>query len=108
MSTRRMRKRLGSHGVCAFLFVSLALLPFALPAQNPRGTLRGVVQDASGGRVPSAKITVQASETKLQRELTSDSRGEFRIDDIVRGTYPVNVHANGLAQPHSTLQINDI
>src|SRR6267143_3073843 len=106
MSTRRMRKRLGSHGVCAFLFVSLALLPFALPAQNPRGTLRGVVQDASGGRVPSAKITVQASETKLQRELTSDSRGEFRIDDMVTGTYRVKVQANGFAEANSNVKIS--
>jgi hypothetical protein len=101
-----MRKRLGSHGVCAFLFVSLALLPFALPAQNPRGTLRGVVQDASGGRVPSAKITVQASETKLQRELTSDSRGEFRIDDMVPGTYRVKVQANGFAEANSNVKIS--
>ncbi len=86
------------HLPALFLFVSVGLLPFALEAQNPRGALRGVVQDSNGGRVPSAKITVQTAESSLQREVSSDSRGEFRIEDLVPGTYQVKVHANGFAE----------
>ena len=69
MSNQRIRERPGSYRTPLFLFVSLALLPFALLAQNPRGTLRGVVQDASGARVPSAKIFIRAAESALQREI---------------------------------------
>src|SRR6266446_3856444 len=106
MSDHSSPKRLGCFRIYLFLLVLSALLPCELLAQNPRGALRGVIQDASGGRVPSAKITVQASETKLQRELTSDSRGEFRIDDMVPGTYRVKVQANGFAEANSNVKIS--
>ncbi len=105
MSNQRIRERPGSYRTPLFLFVSLALLPFALLAQNPRGTLRGVVQDASGARVPSAKIFIRAAESALQREIASDSRGEFRIDDLQPGTYRVKVQANGFAEANSNVKI---
>jgi len=75
-----------------------------LLAQNPRGALRGVIQDASGGRVPSAKISVRAAESSFQREITSDSRGEFRIDDLPPGAYHVKVQANGFAEANSNVK----
>jgi hypothetical protein len=77
----------------------------AAPAQEFRGALRGVVQDASGGRIPAAKILVRAAESSLQREIASDSRGEFRIDDLQPGTYRVKVHANGFAEANSNVRI---
>ncbi len=40
--------------------VSATLLAAALKAQNPRGSLRGTVQDATGARVASAKIVMRA------------------------------------------------
>jgi Carboxypeptidase regulatory-like domain/TonB dependent receptor-like, beta-barrel len=74
-------------------------------AQEFRGALRGVVQDASGGRMPAAKITVRAAESPLQREATSDARGEFRIDDLLPGIYRVKVQANGFAEANSNVKI---
>jgi carboxypeptidase family protein len=88
-----------------FALFSLLLLPFELFAQNPRGTLRGTVQDVSGGRISSAKIVVQAAESTLQREVTSDARGEFRIDDLVPGTYRVVATANGFAEASSHVKV---
>jgi len=78
---------------------------FVAPAQEFRGALRGVVQDASGGRVPAAKIIVRAAESPLQREASSDSHGEFRIDDLLPGTYRVKVQANGFAEANSNVKI---
>jgi hypothetical protein len=89
----------------SFLFLSLVLSPFELPAQNSRGTLRGTVQDASGGRISSAKIVVQTPASALQREATSDARGEFRMDDLAPGTYQVVVTANGFTQVGSDVKI---
>ena len=37
------------------------LLPSLLPAQNPRGSLRGTVQDPTGARIPQAKIVISTS-----------------------------------------------
>jgi len=76
-----------------------------LSAQEFRGALRGIVQDASGGRVPAAKIFIHGNESSLQREIASDSRGEFRIDDLLPGTYGVKVQANGFADANSNVKI---
>jgi hypothetical protein len=78
---------------------------FLSPAQGFRGALRGVVQDASGGRVPAAKIVVQAAESSLHRETSSDTRGEFRLDDLLPGAYRVKVQASGLAEATSNVKI---
>jgi hypothetical protein len=64
-------------------------------AQSTRGTLRGKVTDTSGGRIPFASVVVRAIDSSLQREITADARGEFRIDDLPPATYRVVVSANG-------------
>ncbi len=95
----------GSCRTALFSFLILALLPFALLAQNPRGSLRGIVQDASGAVIPSAKILVRAAESSLQREATSDDRGEFRIEDLLPGTYHLAVNAKGFAEARSDVKV---
>jgi Carboxypeptidase regulatory-like domain/TonB dependent receptor len=102
----KMARRLcHSHSwLCVWLVFAL-LLPSAILAQDPRGTLRGVVQDASGGRVPSAKIVVQALDSSLEREVSSNDRGDFRIDGLLPGTYDVSVDANGFARATSDVKI---
>ena len=68
-----------------------------LYAQNPRGSLRGTVQDATGARIPSAKIELQAADSSLRRESASEANGEFRLDDLLPGTYGLTVKASGFA-----------
>jgi len=93
------------HLLASIAFFSLLLLPFESPAQNPRGTLLGTVEDAGGGRIASAKIVVQAVESTIEREATSDERGEFRIDDLVPGTYRVVASAKGFAEASSDVKV---
>jgi hypothetical protein len=85
--------------------VSLALLSIALHAQNPRGSLRGTVQDMTGARIPSAKIVMRAVDSSLQREATSEDRGEFRLDDLLPGTYHMTVSATGFAPAQSDVSV---
>ncbi|HEX7697012.1 MAG TPA: carboxypeptidase regulatory-like domain-containing protein, partial [Candidatus Acidoferrum sp.] len=75
------------------------------PAQEFRGALRGVVQDARGGRVPAAKIVVQAAESSLRREASSDTRGEFRLDDLLPGAYRLRVIASGFAEASAEVSV---
>lgn len=74
-------------------------------AQNPRGVLGGVVQDGSGGRIPSARISVRAVDSSREREVLSDHRGEFRLDDLQPGTYRVAVVARGFAEASSRVTV---
>ena len=105
MNSRFLRERPDFRGTGVFSFLFFALLPFALLAQNPRGSLRGTVQDSNGGRVAGAKIVVQAHESSIEREASSDSSGEFRIDDLLPGRYHARVSATGFAQASAEVKV---
>src|SRR5713226_964852 len=91
--------------IVCFHFLLYCAGALVAPAQESRGALRGFVQDAGGGRVPAAKIAVQSADSALQREIASDSRGEFRIDNLLPGTYRLKVQANGFAEAYSNVKI---
>ena len=65
----------------------------------------GSVVDSSGGRVQSADIQLQASESSLARQTKSDSHGEFSFGDLPPGTYKVTVRAPGFADATSTVAV---
>jgi hypothetical protein len=85
--------------------VSMAVLVTVLEAQNPRGSLRGTVQDATGARIPSAKIVVQPIGESMQREASTEDRGEFRLDDLQPGAYRITVTAAGFAPAQADVAI---
>lgn len=107
--SKKNRRFFGSRLVLAVfplsIFTSILLLPSVSTAQNPRGALRGTVQDQSGGRVPSAKVVVQSAETGIVREAGCNDRGEFRIDELPPGNYQVIVSANGFAEASSSVTV---
>ncbi|HTG29439.1 MAG TPA: carboxypeptidase-like regulatory domain-containing protein, partial [Methylomirabilota bacterium] len=78
--------------LAVLLLLEAGLAPY-LAAQNPRGTLRGVVQDSSGARIPRAKVTVEATGLSTERKVETSERGEFRVDDLLPGEYRVRVEA---------------
>jgi hypothetical protein len=81
------------------------VLTTLLPAQNPRGSLRGAVQDATGARIPSARIVVQSVDSPMQRVATSEDRGEFRLDELLPGSYRITVSATGFAPAEAYVSI---
>ncbi len=81
------------------------LLSPATYGQNPTGTLRGDVQDQTGGRVPAANITVQAVGSSLKRETKSDDHGEFRLSQLLPGTYHITVDAKGFAEAQADVAV---
>jgi hypothetical protein len=90
----------------AFALTLIAILFTAsLQAQNSRGSLRGTVQDATGARVASAKIVAQLSGSSVQREATSEDRGEFRLDDLSPGNYRITISAAGFAPAQTDVWI---
>jgi len=88
-----------------FALTSILFLLATAQAQNPRGSLRGAVQDATGARIPSAKIVLESTASSLRREATSEDRGEFRIDDLLPGNYRVTVTAPNFAPAQSEVSV---
>jgi hypothetical protein len=87
------------------LALSAILLGTTLYAQNSRGSLRGTVQDSTGARIASAKIVAQLTGSSLQRSVTSEDRGEFRLDDLLPGTYRITVNAPGFAAAEAEVPV---
>jgi hypothetical protein len=84
-------------------FLCFVLVP--LLAQNPRGSIRGTVQDATGARIPHAKIVLQSIDSSLRREAVSEDRGEFRFDDLLPGTYRMTVSAAGFTPAEADVAV---
>ena len=85
--------------------VCLLSLSYSLWAQNPRGALRGEVEDASGGRVAAAQIKVSAQTSGVERQVTANDRGEFRIEGLLPGAYRVTVSAKGFAEASADVDV---
>jgi carboxypeptidase family protein len=74
-------------------------------AQQFRGSLFGQVLDESGARIAGAKIVIRAVALVAQREATSDTHGEFRIDDLPPGPYQVVVTAAGFTDASANIDV---
>src|ERR1700730_958917 len=92
-------------GHCGRILLLLTGLVSIASAQNPTGSLRGVVQDNSSARIPSAEISVQSAQSSLTRRIVADERGEFRVDDLPPEAYRMVVNAKGFAQARSDVRV---
>ncbi len=93
-----MRSSSRQTALASTLLAILLAASLYAEAQNPRGSLRGTVQDATGARIPSAVIVAQLAGSSMQRTATSEDRGEFRLDDLLPGSYHMTVTAKGFSQ----------
>src|SRR6516225_6061549 len=99
-----MRSLLHKAGIWGFVSVVVSAVlcqPVELIAQNATGSLEGEVQDATHARIPAASVTLRSVGTSLERQEITDSRGDFRLDDLMPGRYQLLVNATGFAEARS-------
>jgi hypothetical protein len=92
----------------AALFLSAAILN----AQNNAGSISGVVKDAQGATVPSAKVTLINEEQGAgsARIATTGTEGTFVFSPLLAGKYTVSVESQGFkkyTQSGITLDVSD-
>ena len=81
------------------------LLASGLLAQNPNGSVRGEVQDASQARIAGAHVTLKSADSSISREVIASSDGEFRIEGLLPGRYHMVVEANGFAEASADVDV---
>jgi carboxypeptidase family protein len=86
---------------CAVWLILCVVLTAGAFPQNPYGTLRGSVQDTSGGRVAGARITLRNEQLSITRETHTDARGEFRMEELPPSSYVLAARAPGFAEARS-------
>lgn len=64
-------------------------------AQVLYGSIIGNVTDSTGAALPGATVTIEHTETKLTRELVTDSAGAYHFTAVPTGTYSVRVTMEG-------------
>jgi hypothetical protein len=101
----RIRRGESETRFAGLLFTFLILPSLVAHAQNPNGTLRGEVQDASGARVSNAKVVAAPWGSSLTREVTANERGEFRIEGLLPGPYHVTVNAQGFGKAAADVSV---
>jgi Carboxypeptidase regulatory-like domain/TonB dependent receptor len=83
----------------ALLFPSFVLLLSALVvtshAQLTEATLKGVVQDSTGGALVTSPVTVTNESTGQERSTSTSGSGAFVIAELPPGKYTVTVQVSG-------------
>lgn len=77
--------------------LALVLFAVATRGQLTTGSLRGLVQDATGARIAGASVEVRMPAAASVRRATSDSHGEFLLENLPPGQYEMTVSAPGFA-----------
>ena len=81
-----------------FALLLLLLLAATSAAQEFRGSINGVVTDATGSAVPGAKVLVTETNTGTKVETTSDSAGHYNVPFLLPGDYEISVKMDGFKE----------
>ena len=83
----------------------IILLCFAVPV-SPQDldnvTIAGRVMDQNGAVIPGASVTATLLKTKLQRTVTADEEGRYKILQLQPGTYSIKVSFANFATQEKT------
>ncbi|MBA2703245.1 MAG: TonB-dependent receptor [Blastocatellia bacterium] len=79
------------------MFLLLAALSAVATGQGNNGSISGTVKDQNGGLVSGAEVTLVHPQQAVLRTTTTDSNGQFRFDDVSRGSYEIRINQPGFA-----------
>ncbi len=79
------------------LLALVSVVPSTAQTSKTSGTLEGTISDATGGRIPGAKVSVRQIETNQTRTVYSDDEGFFRATDLLVSTYEVRIEDSRFA-----------
>ena len=79
----------------AVAILAAILVPSVGFAQMTRGSIAGIVRDASGAVVPGATVTVTNVATNAAQTAVTDGEGFYRVPALEPGVYTVNSELSG-------------
>ncbi|MCU1258580.1 MAG: Cna domain protein [Bryobacterales bacterium] len=99
-----MNMRIFAPGALRFMRAQFAVITIALVAltanlfgQAMDSTLVGTVTDPSGSAVPGARVTATNKDTNVKAQTTTNTAGEYRVNNIPVGRYDVSASAQGFS-----------
>ena len=67
------------------------VLAFGAFAQTWRGSIAGIVSDASQARVPALEVALTQEETNRKRVIRTDAQGEYTFNSLPPGKYRLEI-----------------
>ena len=94
---RARSSRIGSAAkwVAATLCTVVLFHTPAFGQASTTATIRGAIQDSSGGVLPGATVTVTNTATRAVQTTVSDDRGQYLFAALFPGTYDLRVELSG-------------
>jgi len=74
--------------------LAIALCAWPVSAQEQRGSIEGIVKDASGAVLPGATVSL-AGGSGVKLDAVSDAQGGYRFPSLLPGTYTVTANLQG-------------
>ncbi len=74
-------------------------------AQSSRGTISGIVQDATGGVLPNAEVTLFSPSTGVSVTVKTNNAGLYRFEAVLAGDYTVTVTDPGFKKEEATATV---
>ncbi len=85
--------------------LGFALLPISLRAQQPSGTITGVVTDSSGAILPDANVVIIQEASQFTVRLHTSDAGVFSAPGLLPGRYQLRVEAARFKQTVVELEV---
>jgi hypothetical protein len=87
----------------AIVFIALAArTTLPVMAQNPTGSIRGMVTDQQGAIIQNATVSVTNKSTGDTRKVNAGSDGIYAVENLLPGEYDVKIEAQGFATQNIT------
>src|SRR5688500_6969469 len=78
-----------------FLVTLLVTTSWTTAAQTARATIRGIVVDQTGARLPGVDIKVLREDTNETRQAVTDRQGHFAFPELPAGGYSIEARHTG-------------
>ena len=88
--------------VTLFMF---SLLPSATVGQTTTSTIEGTVTDSNGAVVAGATVKASGTSLAIERSVTTDAEGAYRITALPAGTYTVTISGTGFTASTSIIEL---
>ncbi|PYP82761.1 MAG: hypothetical protein DMF61_25400 [Blastocatellia bacterium AA13] len=79
------------------VFALVVRMTLPVFAQNPTGSIHGIVRDQQGAIIQNATITVSNKATGATRKVNGGDDGIYSVDGLLPGEYEVKVEAQGFS-----------
>lgn len=110
LDPKQRRRSAGRKMAIAMTSIAMGLVltvaSFRAIAQEPTSALSGTVEDASGARIPGAKVTARNLETGIEVVAIADPIGRYSFATLPAGSYTLQFLTPGFSTYESRVVVN--